>query len=218
MSFDRLFYRHGAEEFDAVPASLTNSLPLREGSLYTYSEDVRGELVYRSLMDLSACRGIVAWGPIAAEAEPWDSPGEIAPTGAATGAPWALPSLTIGKDSETPQVVEWCRLAGLRASVVGAWVWVPDSSDNRRLAGSRDILEKELRARGFYFSKRRQEFFHDCTVPAVKDRKPGGKLERFHGASSLDTYAAGQHDARPGWRQAKDAKTAARSAKKARRA
>lgn len=218
MSFDRLPYQHGAEEFDAVPLSLTEPLPLREGHFYTFSEDVRGELVYRSLMDLSACRGIVAWGPIVAEAEAWDSPEEIEPQRASQGSPWALPSLAISKDSETPQVVEWCRLAGLRASVVGAWVWVPDSSDNQRLAGSRDILEKELRARGFYLSKRRQEFFHDCTVPAVKDRKPGGKLERFHGASSLDTYAAGQHDARPGWRQAKDAKRAAAEARKARRA
>lgn len=187
---------------------------LTEGRAYTHVREERDGMLYAVLIDTEARIAVQVWDAVGETTQ--DAP--EAPTEAAEGLPWALPDLTIGKDSETPQVVEWCRLAGLRASVVGAWVWVPDSSDNRRLAGGPEALERELRARGFYFSKRRQQFFHDCTVPAAKDRKPGGKLERFHGASSLDTYAAGKHDARPGWRQAQDAKRAAATAKKARRA
>lgn len=114
----------------------------------------------------------------------------------------------IGPDSETDDVVAWCRANHVQASVVGRWVWV--DLFQQQLAHDRDELAIALKAAGFRHSQRRQAWFHDCTIPCKhpldRNRRPGtGKLERFHNVVNVQAYTSGM-DPRPAWQQAKTRK------------
>jgi hypothetical protein len=152
------------------------------------------------------------------EPDPWPpfAPGELPDmlpelpdfqTGRPTDDFPELPPL--GPDAETAEVAAWCVAAGLTASVVGRWVWC---DPYQQVGRDRAAVDRVLRAAGFGFSGRRQSYYHTCGVASLRqpgDKRRGGKLERFHGVTSAADYPTG-HDARPGWKQAKDAKAKAR--------
>jgi hypothetical protein len=142
------------------------------------------------------------------EADLWAPPElpELQPERPAADLP-ELPAL--GPDAETAEVAAWCVAAGLTASVVGRWVWC---DPYQQVGRDREVVDQVLRRAGFGFSGRRQSYYHTCGVASLRqpgDKRRGGKLERFHGVTSAADYPAG-HDARPGWKQAKDAKAKAR--------
>lgn len=146
------------------------------------------------------------------DAAAWDDGFDPTPDDPVTGEPFLVsPDVPeISKDSETPAVAAWCRAVGLNASVVGAWVWCDPYAQPGH---DRATLELVLKAAGFQFARRRQTYYHACTIPSSRqpgDKRRGGKLERFHGTSSVVDYVAGKHDARPAWRVAQDAKKARR--------
>jgi hypothetical protein len=121
-----------------------------------------------------------------------------------------LPAL--GPDAETAEVAAWCVAAGLTASVIGRWVWC---DPYQQVGRDREAVGRALRGAGFGFSGRRQSYYHTCGVASLRqpgDKRRGGKLERFHGVTSAADYPVG-HDARPGWKRAKDAKAKARGAR-----
>lgn len=119
----------------------------------------------------------------------------------------AFPVPTVNADSETREVAAWCVTQGLNATVTGQWVWVDPYQQPGR---TKEDLEPTLRAAGFWFSKRRQSFFHKCTVESHSTKR-GGKLERFHGTTSAADYPAG-HDPRPDWKRRKDRKRSRKAA------
>lgn len=151
------------------------------------------------------------------EADPWApfQPGELPDTlpelpESQTGpADEFISPPALSPDAETAEVAAWCVAAGLNASVVGRWVWC---DPYQQVGRDREAVGHLLRSAGFGFSGRRQSFYHTCGVASLRqpgDKRRGGKLERFHGVTSAADYPAG-HDARPGRKQAKDAKAKAR--------
>lgn len=164
------------------------------------------------------------WDPDTYSSDAWDepfAPGELPDE----LPPWPPPPLPperlpdnddgfygapeISVDSETPAVAAWCRAVGLNASVVGQWVWC---DPHQQLGHDRAALDLVLRAAGFSLSRRRQSYYHTCTVNSARqpgDKRRGGKLERFHGTCAVGDYVAGK-DMRPGWQLAKAAKAKAR--------
>jgi hypothetical protein len=156
--------------------------------------------------------------PADAEPDPWApfQPGELPemlpelPESQTEAVADDFPELPpLGPDAETAEVAAWCVATGLNASVVGRWVWC---DPYQQVGRDREAIGRVLRAAGFGFSGRRQSFYHTCGVASLRqpgDKRRGGKLERFHGVTSAADYPAG-HDARPGWKQAKDAKAKAR--------
>lgn len=98
-------------------------------------------------------------------------------------APAATLPPVLTPNSPTAAVASWCVATGLRASVVGRWVWVPYSQLDWKAKDEAERLRALLRAAGFRTSKRRAAFYHDCGIPARK--RVTGRLEAIHCADFL---------------------------------
>lgn len=103
-------------------------------------------------------------------------------------------SAPISVQSSTAAVAAWCHEHGLRASVVGAWVWVPYAQTGKDAASLRALLPWST---GFRPSKRRQSWYHQCGVePRTKTprlgerakRRTTGRLDRYHRTISAADY------------------------------